>query len=136
MSKKKGTLKITSSIIVVSPNSYIESGYYFDHKVFGILPGCRKVQQLILHPMTGCLWVRPLFGHNGSACINPQVWADLIRKAPVRSSKTSPVALTPELVAKAIEDKLYTTTCPAVTNRENVHPDYQPTFDQLEVSVA
>lgn len=127
----KSTLKITKSEIRVSANPKIDGGYYFDHHVEGILPGCRKSVVLSISPTYARIWVKPLEGYSGNAHIRPEDWAALVAKSPVKSAFYSPVEITPEIVAKAQADALSLTTCPAVTNNEHVHPNFKITFDAL-----
>lgn len=132
------TLTITDSHIRVAskthPDCAVYHQYRYEHRVTGILPGCRKPVLLSVSPMSGCIWVKPLFGHAGNAHIKPEEWAALVKNSPVRSCDLFPVDVTPAIAEGAIEDALAITTCLGVTNREHVHPGYQPTYDGLVVA--
>jgi hypothetical protein len=126
-------LRITSSKIEVSANPHSPKGYYAFHEVMGILPGCRKEVKLTFSPMSGYVWVNPLYGYNGTASIDPTEWAKLVKASKVVSARHSPYPLTDEVIADAYADALSITACPAITSREYVHPNYQPKFDPMVV---
>ncbi len=132
--KKSNALQITASKIEVSANSRSKTGYYASHRVWGILPGCRKSQILSVTPMTGYIWVKALFSYNGSASIKPEDWAALLNASPVKSDtlKSFHYDVTPEVEAAAREEVLSITTCPAVTDLSRLHPDYKLTFNPIE----
>jgi len=127
----KRTLTITKSEIEVSSNSRIESGFYFNHKLYGTLPGCRKTVMLSFSPFAKRIIVRPLYGGNGDATIRPDDWRKIVENSPVVSCRISPVELTPEIRAMAVQDALSITTCPAVTCAKDVHPDFSPRYDEV-----
>jgi len=117
-------LQITKSVIEVSANPHSPTGWYARHMVKGILPGCRKVTDLSVTPMTGHIWVKNLWSYNGNANINPSDWKELIKATPVVTDKLFPYTLTPEIVKAAYVDALHITDCPAVTDTTHVRPGY------------
>lgn len=125
----KGVLKIEKSEIVVSKHR--DGSVYFHHKVYAVLPGCRKATQLSITPFALRLVARPLFGYNGTATIDPEQWSGVIRSAPVVSDSLFPVEITPEIVSQARDALLDITTCPAVTDTRDVSPSFKPSFDTI-----
>ena len=132
--KKSTALQITASKIEVSANSHSKTGYYASHRVWGILPGCRKSQLLTITAMTGYIWVKALYSYNGSAHIKPEDWAALLNASPVKSDtlQSFKYDVTPEVEAAARAEVLSITTCPAVTDTSRLHPDYKLTFNPIE----
>lgn len=123
-------LRIISSKIVVSAHG---DKRYVRHVVKGILPNCRKVTDLALSPSTGCVWVKSLWSHNGTANVEPSLWAALVKTSPVVSDNTFPVTLTPAIIAEAYEEALNITKCAAVHDRTHVHPNYKTNFNSMVV---
>jgi len=131
----KNTLQITKSKIVVSKNDRCDGGYFVQHKVTGILPGCRKEVVLSFSPMTGYVWVNPLFGYSGSASISPIDWLALVKVSPVEAERwhgETPIEITPELRAMAYADASRVADCPAIHSKDH-HPDYKPKFNFLQM---
>lgn len=109
-------VKVIKAAIVVSTSPGCERGRFIDLRVIAILPGCRKAVLLSISPAPRYIWLKPLFGHNGSAQIHPTTWAEFVRGLPVTSCDLFPIEITPELAADAVEHELTICTCPAVTN--------------------
>jgi len=103
---------------------------YFDHRVEGIFPGCRKVQKITIMPMAKGIWLRPLYGYNGTACILPIKWERLSHHASVVSDPLFPVELTESIVENAIKDAKSICFCPAVVSSD-CHPNYQPEYTHI-----
>jgi len=100
----KNTLQIVKAQIEISSNSLIEGGYFYDVKLQGILPGCKKVVVLHHNTMIGYLWLKPLFGGSGEARVSPSSWRSLMKTIPVVVKPyDKDVIMTPELEAKARE---------------------------------
>jgi hypothetical protein len=128
-------VRIVRSEIVVSANRHAETGYIANHRVKGILPGCRLVKELSFSPFANRIVVRPLFGYNGQASISPTAWADLVQSSPIVSDRIFPVVLTTELREWARAEAMQITTCPAVADLREVAQSYLDslTHDRLEV---
>jgi hypothetical protein len=133
----KDTLQITKSKIVVSKNELIEGGYYIQHTVHGILPGCRKEQILSMTPMTGYVWVKALFSYNGNAHIHPADWLALVKASPVVAERffhpSNQLEITPEIKELAYREASRVTNCPAITDTTHVRLGYTPTFNTLKM---
>lgn len=130
----KNTVKVLESKIEVSANPRCEDGIFVNHEVTAILPGCRKAQKLSISPNANSITVRPLFGYNGEASIAPSAWQMLVESSPVVSSPLFPIAITPEIIAKAKQEAASICTCPAVTDLSEVSPRYldAQTWDRME----
>lgn len=124
-------LVIDRPVIRVSANSLIEGGLFFDMRVYGVLPGCRKKVMLSFGPMARYVWFRPLFGHSGAASVSPEDFLRMVDAAPVVSCEHSPVVVTPEIAAKAKASVASTADCPAI--HAACHPDYRPAFDAVVI---
>jgi hypothetical protein len=123
-------LRVMQSRILVSENPLFEEGYCIQHRVRGILPGCRKETDLTVTAMAGYIWVQNLWSHNGSASIAPEEWAKLIKDTPVFPDPHAPYPVTPAIEAAAYEHVLDITSCPAL-GMEKCHPNYRPKYDNL-----
>jgi hypothetical protein len=124
----KNTLRITKSTLVISKNDRIDCGYYVDHRVYGILPGCRKEQLLSPTTMQGYIWVKPLYSYNGVAFIHPSEWLKLIKSSPVKTSRlTEPhFSLTSELIELAYRE------ASKIADNECANDfTYKPVYDTL-----
>lgn len=128
----KNALQIRSAVIIASKHS--DDEVYFETDISGILPGCRKNVKLSLSPYALQINFRPLFGHNGSASIDPQDWKLFVSNLPVVSSDLFPVQITPEIVAQGRAHAERLCDCPAVTSEKFRHPDYKPSYHALKVS--
>jgi hypothetical protein len=129
------TLQITKSKILMSKHDGIECGYYVDHKVYGILPGCRKEQLLSITAMTGYVWVKALFSYNGNAHVRPSDWLALVKDSPVEAERvyhdSNKLEITLELVELARRQASRVADCPAIHDTTHVRPGYEPTFDEM-----
>src|SRR3990172_7229640 len=100
----KKALQIVKASIEVGRCELIDCGYFFDIRLKGILPNCRKAVTLHHSTMTGYLWMKSLYGHSGSAHISPAAWRTLMKTIPVVAKPyDKDVTMTPELEAMARE---------------------------------
>jgi hypothetical protein len=107
MSKNK-ILRLRKFTLRVSRNEKIAGGYYHEVRAVGILPNCHKARTLSFTPMSGYVWTKALFDHDGEARISPKVWRELVQRAPVESCTLFPVTITAELEALARADAMRT----------------------------
>jgi len=105
---------------------------YFDHRVEGIFPGCRKIQTITTMPMAKCIWLHPLYGYTGTACIHPLRWECIIDSALVVSDPLFPVGLTDFIKDRAIQDVKSICFCPAVVSGD-CSPDYSPEYTAVSI---
>ena len=100
----KNALQIVKASIEVGRCELIDCGYFFDIRLNGILPGCKKAVTLHHSTMIGYLWLKPLFGHSGEAHISPAAWRKLMATIPVVVKPfDNDVTMTPELEKMARE---------------------------------
>jgi len=122
-------LRIISNKIIVSTHTTL--GLFIDHRVEAIFPGCRKTQRCIVSAMAGSVWVKPLYGYNGTANVQPKRWECVVDSAVVVSDQLFPVEITPLIADKARQDAKSICNCPAV-NAE-CHPDYNPEYTDVSM---
>lgn len=108
-------LKIISAEIRVGRNERIEGGLFIETRVTAIFPGGRKAKTVSISPMSGKIWLKPLYGYNGTADVEPAAWAAFVRALPVVSCPLFPVEITPAIAERALAHELTICDCPAVT---------------------
>ncbi len=96
-------IKIETVTIVVSTNGDMHKGWLAMISITGILPGRRDMKALMISPSSGYVWVHPLNGYAGEAKISPNDWRRVMNRAKVVSDPHSPVEITPEIEAAALD---------------------------------
>ena len=124
-------VQIKTSVIEITVNDKITGGYFVNHRVTAILPGCRKVVKLSITPATKGIELRPLFGYNGSALIHPEHWRNLLLSSRVKTGVFDSVKLTADVTTYARKQALAICDCPAVTSTQHCHADYMPMYTKL-----
>lgn len=127
--RKRGGMTVTDAVIEVSRHP--DGAMFYDTRVFGILPGCRKAQKLTFSAFPKAIKAGSLFGYNGEATLDPAAWGSFLSALPVVPSRIFPVEITPEIERTAREYAAAFASCPAVTSTEWVHPSYSPKYDEF-----
>jgi hypothetical protein len=111
----KTVIDFTKSCIEVSDLSNVGGDMFFNYKLFGCLPRCRKSQLLTDMPIPGGFKLRPLFGgSNASEVIPTEEFKSLLKMLPVKPSITYRKQITEEIEKQAYGSIDKVCGCPAV----------------------
>lgn len=101
-------IKLNKAELQISSNERIDTGYFVNLKLTGILPSCKKSQILTInHGINdGTVCITTVFNHRKWHEVKYEEMKKMIESLPVVPYIINPVTITPELEAFAKEEKI------------------------------